>query len=704
MSSSPSDSPQQAYDYNSLIDRWYSVYDKHYRSQTTVSEPVFQLKRYESAWNETLDWGKKAPLPPGSTLNLEELRTLAIEGMKTAPPTFDDTSGEGEYQSMPLHGRVDLMRPKKSEDMVIPIPEEEKPKSKRRPPMLQNLPGGEELPTPLAPYVQSHPASPPRWHTLSTPAPNELPPSPQLKSISLPTTPTPQPLPRRQSPQNQVLPCLEESHEQRKQPEKQQEKQPENLQPEQQLQERHSEPPPRPRSPPLLIWNPAVEPPPTETPTPSAFPSDTYFPNVWDQTPSKQHDQPLLQGSTPTPDSGAFFQAPPPAEIPEILLRQGHYRNVTGESSHGSPSPDRAKVKSVFTWEEKPRHMPGRVFPLADSPTPSLFLSPESPTSSSEVPTTPDRKTTVAALSPLSGLPFTLSYTNAWDTVPSIQKYASRLVRPPGSRPLAPAFDEDSWEKRKSSVDKAEAGSRDGDIEDEGDESVDEHAQNGSLWDDSDEEVAKVSRRSSGRGSNISATGTVREKRRYRSIGVQTVAPDVKDESVQVNIIHSKTDRSSDSDRRPSMSSNRHWTPSGRSNAPPSVATHAVNVQTEPASASHPGASGGASQSLSPAAYLPPLPTASPFTTKGIGSPPKVTSGLSRAPTIVVRQASNGVSQGSPASSLSQLSPTDGHIGSPLRKAGRVWDPARGVELFKRGSEEVLARFLKMGSWEEENR
>ncbi|KAJ3905120.1 hypothetical protein F5879DRAFT_800309, partial [Lentinula edodes] len=31
------------------------------------------------------------------------------------------------------------------------------------------------------------------------------------------------------------------------------------------------------------------------------------------------------------------------------------------------------------------------------------------------------------------------------------------------------------------------------------------------------------------------------------------------------------------------------------------------------------------------------------------------------------------------------------------RKAGRVFDRARGVYLFKRGSEEDLARFLKMG-------
>lgn len=38
------------------------------------------------------------------------------------------------------------------------------------------------------------------------------------------------------------------------------------------------------------------------------------------------------------------------------------------------------------------------------------------------------------------------------------------------------------------------------------------------------------------------------------------------------------------------------------------------------------------------------------------------------------------------------------------RKGSRVWDPARGVDVFKRGSEEVLARFLRMGSFEEENK
>lgn len=38
---------------------------------------------------------------------------------------------------------------------------------------------------------------------------------------------------------------------------------------------------------------------------------------------------------------------------------------------------------------------------------------------------------------------------------------------------------------------------------------------------------------------------------------------------------------------------------------------------------------------------------------------------------------------------------------SQTRKGSRVWDPARGVESFKRGSAEALTKFLKMGSREE---
>ena len=55
----------------------------------------------------------------------------------------------------------------------------------------------------------------------------------------------------------------------------------------------------------------------------------------------------------------------------------------------------------------------------------------------------------------------------------------------------------------------------------------------------------------------------------------------------------------------------------------------------------------------------------------------------------------------SPATSASLITPESTPI-MTTRKNGRVFDPARGVDLFKRSSEEVLARFLRMGSFEEE--
>ena len=58
-------------------------------------------------------------------------------------------------------------------------------------------------------------------------------------------------------------------------------------------------------------------------------------------------------------------------------------------------------------------------------------------------------------------------------------------------------------------------------------------------------------------------------------------------------------------------------------------------------------------------------------------------------------------------SSPSTTGPVETPEGTPIlgptRKGGRVWDPARGVDVFKRSSEEVLARFLRTGSFDEDD-
>ncbi|KAF8078871.1 glycosyltransferase family 8 protein [Lyophyllum atratum] len=741
-STAASDSRQQAYDYNSLVDRWYAVYDKHHRSQALSQQPRFEMKRYESAWNERRVPAASAPAE--DILNLEDLKRLALEGMNAAARTpyddkpSDDKAPEGQYQSLPLEGRVDLMRLKVlSLTVEEPAPEEgprvkEVAKEKNRPEVL-DVSNEEDLRTPTARHGSLPGVSSPQWRMLSTPEPSEVPPSPHPHPIPLPPVTPPagydlQPFQPPSEPESPSKPTLPHD-------EKQSAPSPPQDQPPQaEHQAEHRKDPPRSRSPTMLLWNPAVEPPPTETPLSSAFPSSTYFPNAWDSSPSKATQQPHTPNipHTPVPDSGALFEPLPRPEIPESLVRQGHYRNVTGEDQHGAtPSPDHTKIKHVFPWEEKPRHLPGRVFPVADSPKPSLFLSPESQTSqtsSSEVPTTPETKSSLPppVLSPLYGLPSSFTYPNAWDTIPSIKRYASKLARPPAPQPLAPAFD-DHWDRRRTTSwdEKAEASSRDGDVEDEGDESSEEPVAGAAAWDDDNMPQSAKALQRSRRGS---AARTIAEIRaRYRDFGVQTIPREMRAQGVQtttpVTSPEPQSAISPEAENKPTLSNKRHWTPSGRPNVSPTVTVHdSENGRDVSAASAVPFPSSGPQRRLSKSSPQSPSLTThirSPLASSPspqasrpmkINTPPlksPIRSPHSPANPIapaVTRQPSNDSSLGSPASSIGPVSPSDGQpIPSPQRKGGRVWDPARGVELFKRGSEEVLARFLKMGSWEDEN-
>jgi len=62
----------------------------------------------------------------------------------------------------------------------------------------------------------------------------------------------------------------------------------------------------------------------------------------------------------------------------------------------------------------------------------------------------------------------------------------------------------------------------------------------------------------------------------------------------------------------------------------------------------------------------------------------------------------NKVKDSASASTPTQLPSPPGSTASSIspRPLGRRWNPARGVDVFKQQSEEVLARFLSMGSWE----
>jgi len=778
----PSASVQTAYDYESLVDRWLDVYDRHYN--VDIPQASFEVKYYTPAWESSMD-----PLPSAPPLDLDELKRLAIQGLNAS---YEDSKpGEGAYKSLPLQGRVDLMRPRKPEQ----TPSNDIQQGDQRPNAYNQATDDLDLlpsesfsafSTPI-----SRPAAldndKPRWQTLPTPGPEEIPSSPRLRLISLPPTPSTAPdfyaseseadsflLGRPDAAHNyhhheSTAPVSYHRHQHHPR---------ESPIPAQQ-QQHHEE---LRQSTPMMSWNPAIEPPPTVTPTANAFPSDTYFVNVWDYTPSKKNDHAQLG---PSPDSGGFFRPPTPPVIPNTLIQQGHYRNVTGDPLVGStPSPDKSKVKTVFPWEGQPRAMPARVFPDSDAPPPSLFLSPgsQSQTSTTTQPSTPETTTIHVPnrsmpLSPLFGLPTSLNYANAWDNVPSIQKYASRLVKPlPLPPTLAPPFEDDLFRKsrKKNWDERTEVSSRDGDDEDNADDEDEDEpvAPKTRQWVDDDDSDSEAAKRRSRRGSVVTAT-LKPKKKEYKSRGVQTMVIEKRSMAVQVDISKAESRHQ----KRGSFSNRRHWAPTTATSAAPAM-TRSVSMDTSngPPSnmltiapallAPEPLRSYKKSPPVSPKTPLhglrpprefvtvaslsssqngtakpspkiipstistnkvkPTVRTSNSPTTRFVPVEQHVSSSpvpLSASPVIaprvpgsatkssarfspasITRRASNDSSLGSPLSSIGPLSPVDGQaVPLPIRKGTRVWDPARGVDVFKRGSEEVLARFLKMGgAWEEE--
>ncbi|KAL1748961.1 glycosyltransferase family 8 protein [Schizophyllum fasciatum] len=852
---------QRAYDYDSLVDRWYAVYDRHYRAETPATTSQFEVRKYVATWDQQAGTGDKdlsstPAVKAGGALGLDQLRRLAIEGLNAAgvPPPEGPKEG-GEYRSMPLDGRIDLMRPP-------PQPSDQTSSPIKHAIKLTQQPGHPSYHAP--PPMQSTGTSGFPSHASPTPAPSEAPSSPRLTSIPLPKV-TPDPsrqgsyssnvsaLPtqhyepgasllfehqpsdqgqsqsqheRQESGQQQQQPYFVEppsdpiqryQHEFRQYEQQRKEYQYEQTHPEQgyneqvhndqptspgqshvhheqappaqhvhnqgpdpyqaqesthqspsapqpqhrqgqgqdtqQHERRRSSEPPRPPSPPKMLWNPAREPPPNVPPTPNAFPTDTYFQNAWDSAAPAPHilkapspGAPVAATSPPA-DSRGLFSAPPPPEIPVELQQQGHYRRVTGEDEH----PDRHKVKPVFPWEEKPRAKPGRVFPVGESPSPSEFrielpdegLAQRGPgasvtpaaqtTSPTRVWDTPSRASdsdrTPRASPPVHGLPKRLAFANAWDTVPSIQQYADKLRPPPPAarvRPVSP-FDEQGW--RRKMDERADMSAVDGDDEEE---SEDEEVQPRPRAYSSDHGSRSSSSRRSHSGSSISSIHSFKgRKREYRSLGVQTDIVQTRTVAVQVAVVAppDEAPRQNQQQQRPRGPA---LLPSAKVKEQDGLGLTISGAQTgkrvsplvspreyadpipsapkralQPAQTSPPVRPTAASSTTPPRIRSPSAQTTPPPRTVSrikTTSPPASVDSTPTASASMSRQVSNESNLTSPPSSVGPVSPPEGHaIGAPaVKKAARVFDPARGVDLFKRGSEEVLARFLRMGSWEDE--
>jgi len=593
-----------AYDHGSLVDRWYSIYDRHYRSQ--AAEPVFQPSRYTSVWNEA---DLRHAIVAGGTLGLEELRRAALEGMGTSEISAPRADDEGEYRTMPLEGRFDLIRPRTRAERKQTQAAEDNTETPASTPVPAEPSTTTPVPsTPIAQVPSLPSGSPVRWTTLPTPGINEIPPAPHTRLISLPATPlryvpTPyKPLRNTREAGAQTVPIQSQQRE---------------------SGDTDTDMPLTP-----LMWDSAIKTPPNVV-TPA--PTDTYFPKVGDigrnWSPSSSDTSLTMMETSPSkpqPPSNAVFSPFPVHTTPETLRRQGKYRNLTREVN-GSPTPDPTKVKRVFPWEERPRQTPGRVFPDERSPLTALPYHPAF--------ATPDRKAAFRSPmpSPLVGFPpFFQSHYPSDGPLP--QRYVGGVLRPISfSSPLG----------LEDELDRIETSSQDADVEDEV---------------DSEEETVMRSRTRS------SSIEMAKRTLKYRSIGVQTDPRDLREEGIQVTTFVPAAEVA---EKLILMNKRlgRNWLTSTETTSPSAIAArHALTFPL-----------------LSP----PILDSLTTLASDEAGDPsPSASSLLAN-------------------SSISSPFPAGGPPLSHTRKGSRVWDPTRGVETFKRGSEEVLAKFVKIGTSEE---
>ncbi|KAL5533906.1 hypothetical protein ACEPAG_366 [Sanghuangporus baumii] len=764
-STSVSMAPLQSYGYASLVDRWFDVYDRNYRRPTWTTEHEFESRRYENAWDDKPT--SLSDTVSGGTLGLEDLRRLALEGGASA----SRQEGEGEYRSLPLEGRIDLMRPSHEpvKDLTTSTLHEEDGSSQ------VSVPSEEHVRTPTLEQPEWLGHVPSERHQAGTPAPHEIPPSPHLGPSPLPSSSSASPALRMQglldsgqthvrdqsrdqpetagigvSGQREADPSTTISRSESSQSQHSDaqggQKQDQDFQQQGPLHQDYQPPPPgepqRPASPPLISWNPAIEPPPNVPPTPSAFPADAYFPNAWDM-PMRPHDA----GSTPIPSQ--FFELPPRGQIPQQLIKEGHYASVTGHQQDKSPEPDMSKVTSIFPWERKPRHLPGRVFPESDPTLPGVKYvenqPPTEPEQDSEIltpETTHEEKVQIVSPqmqfpSPPIGFPGARGYGNAWDSVPSIQKYAARLVKPSStSFPLTiqPPRLRKRSDSYRSRGEQSDANSMDGDVEDE--------------IDDNDSEVDAAGRFSSSersydghsrKGSRASITsppsGSARSKsskKEYRSYGVQTVPKDVRSVGVQVNEEFStSTGKSRPKDIpkpgsptilsviRPHIELPKQPTiqelqmgPEPTALATPSSANVESFMRVQTTHQHHPVILSGM---VSPRLHET-FATGSPNRTPPNASPGTQSPASRRQaeklklpqlsiehPQLLARSVTRTSSQDTADSPVGPISPVDTPLSQQRKPAGRKWNPATGVDVFKRSSEEVLARFLRLGSWDDDS-
>jgi glycogenin glucosyltransferase len=346
----------QSYAYGALVDRWFAVYDRHYRPPIPMTEAEYQVKRYEAAWDTAtfeptaiLDSHPTPTVSVAASYDLSELRRVAIEGAGWSKLV---AAGEGEYRSMPLEGRVSLMRPEKPQahayDPTSDTHQMDQSQSQRETADEEPRPAGRE-------GLPSHLYRPPARKSGLQP-PSNWPPTPPCHDPHHDRDSRHQPhhQPHRQ-PHHRSFPPHPHSDSQLPQDNKpgstDQEQSPDpvllyvpTLYPELQnnapatpgdVQQQggsqhlyHHQEEYRPPSPPLITWNPAHEPPPHDPPPPMTWDLDNqHYSNVWDMPVPRQHRAPYHQYSPTYVEPAAHHQtrwSPPRQRSPQIYYTPTH--------------------------------------------------------------------------------------------------------------------------------------------------------------------------------------------------------------------------------------------------------------------------------------------------------------------------------------------------------------------------------------------
>lgn len=469
-------------------------------------------------------------------------------------------------------------------------------------------------------------------------------------------------------------------------------------------------------------WDASRYSPPKEGKPEMAIKMDQWYAPAWEQKPSQQ---------------SSYYQQQHPSQpqyptLPSSVTGDQWYKDYHGKV------PDKKHIKAVFPWEQSGtfHRRPDRVFPRGDSPPPEpQSLAPphvrvQNPTPPIEP---PRRESPPPPPAPKSMADSMASYTNAWDSMPSIQRYVDRITGRPNaptglgvrrestldpisiqSVPPTPTK-EKAHHLRSTSIDRRSDVSGDGDDEDE--ESS-----------EGDPNSPRVTMSQWGREQQQGLIGAYPSNAKYMDRHVQTDGTNMSDAKVQAipgggpspavktvslpgmtsTLKYSQPTGSEQEPRRRlsrQSSSSDTVTPLGGPMTPPSdtpgSARRGIPFPVGPHARSSHGHShsGSASHGRRPS-YGQQFSSSSTVTGSAPGNGGNGTRRPSWGQGSQQPRLDAKSSAGVPPSHDMSLSAGSGAESATGGSAGgRYFDPATDVDVRKRDTQDVLSRFMKVGAF-----